>query len=240
MSTSAVMPTERLFEQDSYRRSASATVVECSEQGLVLDRTIFYAESGGQPGDQGILRPEGAEPVPITDTQYLPGKLRIRHIPEQPMEIPPGTAVHLEIDWQRRYAHMRMHTCLHVICGLVDAPVTGCSIHAERGRLDLDLPESRFTKEELTERLQRAVAASHPVSANWRSGPELATALDSVRTVKAPPAVTEAVRIISIPGLDTQPCGGTHVRNLSELAGMRVARIQKKSRHARRIQVVPE
>lgn len=235
MSTSAVTPTERLFEQDSYRRSASATVVECSEQGLVLDRTIFYAESGGQPGDQGILRPEGGEPVRITDTQYLPGKLRIRHIPEHPIEIPPGTTVHLEINWQRRYAHMRMHTCLHVICGLVDAPVTGCSIHAERGRLDLDLPESLFTKEELTERLQRAVAAGHPAFAIWRSGPELG----SVRTVKAPPGVTEAVRIISIPGLDVQPCGGTHVRNLSELAGMRVARIQKKSRHARRIQVVP-
>lgn len=240
MTSPAVIPTERLFEEDSYRRTGTATVIECSERGLILDRTIFYAESGGQPGDHGFVQPEAGAPIRIVDTRYLPGKLRILHVPETPVQVLPGTIVGLEIDWARRYAHMRMHTCLHVLCGLVDAPVTGCSIHAERGRLDFDLPESLFSRDELDERLRTTVAGGQSVSAEWRSGEELAEALTHARTEKAPPGVTDAVRLVRIPGVDVQPCGGTHVHSLTELGGMRVTKIQKKSRHARRIQVVPE
>jgi misacylated tRNA(Ala) deacylase len=234
----APVPTILLFENDAYRTTARARVIESSAKGLVLDQTIFYAESGGQPGDTGWVRTADGQAVRIVDTCYLPGKLRIVHIPERPVRLPPDEPVDLEIDWDRRYAHMRMHTCLHVFCGLVDAPVTGCSIHADRGRLDFDLPEATWSREVLEQHLREAIARDVPVTAEWYAGEEAARLIAARRTVKAPPA-TERIRLVRIGELDLQPCGGTHVSSLGELGDMRVKNLRKKSRHARRVCVEP-
>lgn len=234
-----VTPTDRLFEADAYATTATATVVEAGPAGVVLDRTLFYAESGGQPGDRGRLTLPDGTALTVTDTRYRPGRLRIAHVLARPEAAPPpGTPVTLEVDWALRYRHMRMHTALHVLCGLLDAPVTGCAIHADRGRLDLDLPDSPGGREAVDERFQAVVAAAEPVSHAWRSGEAVARALADRRTVKPPPATTERLRVVSVGQLDLQPCGGTHVRKTGELAGLRVERIQKKSRHSRRVTVV--
>lgn len=238
---SAVTPTQRLFEDEPYRREAEAGVVAVLEQGVVLDRTIFYAESGGQPGDQGTLRLADGRELRVADTQYLPGKLRIvHHVDDPDGALAAGQAVSMAIDWERRHRNMRMHTCLHVLCGLIDAPVTGCSIHADRGRVDFDLPESLFSREELDARLQAEIARNHAVSHRWASGNDTAEALAGVRTVKAAATGADRVRLIDIATLDSQPCGGTHVRSLGELRGLRIGRIQKKSRYNRRITVVED
>lgn len=233
----AIVPTQRLFDGDAYRTQAEARVVDVTPHGVILDQTIFYAESGGQPGDTGYLELPDGRRVKVLDTRYMHGKLRILHCLEEKTDFYRGQSIGMYIDWPRRYSHMRMHSCLHVLCGLVNAPVTGCSIHANRGRLDFDLPENQFTKEELDRRLRKEILRDRPVRPEIYTGPEVAVAMDATRTTKPPPPTQEHVRVIEIDGLDLQPCGGTHVRTTGELEGLTISRIQKKGRHNRRITV---
>lgn len=239
MQECAIKSTERLFEEDAYATEGEAEVVDVTSRGIVLDRTLFYAESGGQPGDTDWITWNGGSGagLRISDAQYLPGKVRIVHQVDGAVMPRQGQTIRFGIDWRRRYRHMCMHTCLHVLCGLINAPVTGCSIHAERGRLDFDLPESIYSREELDRVLQEEIANQRRVSHFWRTGAEVAEALKQVRTVKLPPATEERLRLVEIDGLDVQPCGGTHVRNTGELKGLHVAKIEKKSRHNRRITI---
>lgn len=235
MDQSVPPATDRLYETDAYATETTAQVLDVTSQGVVLDRTLFYAESGGQPGDHGMIEAANGAQIPVSDTQYLPGRIRIAHTLAAGGPLQPGDSVRLAVDWDRRYRHMRMHTCLHVLCGLIDAPVTGCSIHVDRGRIDFDLPESLFTAEELEAWLQEEIRRDRPVRHYWRTGAEVAEALETVRTVKAPPATGERLRVVEIEDLDFQPCGGTHVRGTGELEGLHVTRMQKKSRHNRRV-----
>lgn len=233
-----VMPTQRLFEADAYQTTARAEVVEVRDGGVILDRTVFYAESGGQPGDQGTIQtPHGAS-LTITDTQYLPGKQRISHSVDGDVLAQPGDAVELAVDWPRRRRLMRMHTALHVLCGLVGAPVTGCAIHADRARIDFDLETSPFSKEDLDAWLQEAIVSDYTVSAGWYDVSELAALDAEPWSVKPPAAQDGSIRVVRIQGLDAQPCGGTHVAATGELTGIHVSRIQKKSRHNRRITIL--
>lgn len=231
----AVTSTDRLFEADAYQTTARAEVVEVRDEGVVLSRTVFYAESGGQPGDQGTIRTSEGVSLTVTDTQYLPGKQRISHTVDGESLPQPGDIVDLAVDWSRRRPIMRMHTGLHVLCGLVGAPVTGCGIHVDRARIDFDLETSPFSKEDLDARLQEAIAGDYPVSAGWYDVSELAALDAEPWSVKPPAAQDGSIRVVRIHGLDAQPCGGTHVATTGELAGLHVSRIQKKSRHNRRV-----
>jgi len=232
----SIQATERLFEAEPYAREATARVLAVTDRGVVLDETIFYAESGGQPGDQGNMTTPDGRDIPVTDTQYLPGKLRIGHCIDGPApEV--GETVTLAIDWALRYRHMRMHTALHVLCGLMDAPVTGCAVHAERGRLDFDLPETTIDANRLDDRLQATIQADHAVAQEWRTGEEVASAMANRRSVKPPAPQTDRLRVVTVGDVDVQPCGGTHVERTGELAGLGVANIRKKSRHNRRVTV---
>lgn len=230
-------PTDRLFEQDAYLTSGLAEVQEVTAEGIVLDRTIFYAESGGQVGDTGWLTPEAGDPIRVWDSQYLPGKLRIVHKISGNPDIHPGTSVRLALDWHHRYDLMRVHTALHVLCGLVDAPVTGCSINPGHGRIDFDLPENPFTAAGLDTAFQDVIARDLPLQTHWFQPTEAQEALADVRTVKLPPMTGGPVRVVEINGLDRQPCGGTHVARTGELEGLVVSKMQKKSKKARRITV---
>ncbi|WP_440997921.1 alanyl-tRNA editing protein [Arhodomonas sp. SL1] len=233
---SAIVPTERLFETDAYATEGEAKVVAVTAGGVILDRTLFYAESGGQPGDTGRITAADGRRWRVTDTRYLPGRLRIIHeLDEEGPELEPGDSVTLAIDPARRRRHMRMHTALHVLCGLVPAAVTGCAIHAGRGRIDFDLGERTLDREWLDERLNAVIAAGHPVRQEYRDG-----ARDSARTLRRPPGNGDAVRVVSIEGIDSQPCGGTHVASTAELDGIRVARVRKKNRRARRVELVDD
>ena len=231
--------TEEVFRQDAYTRSCAARITAVDERGIRLDRTIFYPLGGGQPGDTGELVLHDGTALRIADTRKGEAPGEIVHIPQGPVDPDlAGREVTARIDWERRHRLMRMHTCLHLLCALIPAPVTGGSIRDGSGRLDFDLPESTLDKADLTARLNRLVAADHPVTSRWISEEELDANPSLVRTMSvAPPRGQGRVRVLDIEGVDLQPCGGTHVASIGEIGRVRVTKIEKKGRQNRRVTV---
>jgi len=232
-----------LFRDEPYRRDCEATVLAVNERGgIILDRTVFYATSGGQPGDAGQLLTNGIA-IPIGTTVYGDDKAEVVHVPLAPESLPSaGDSVRAELDWHRRHRHMRMHTALHLMCSLIPFPVTGGSIGAEESRLDFDISDAGMVdKDDLTERLNALVAADHPVSTRWITDEELAGNPGLVRTMSVkPPMGAGRVRLVSIGAdgsVDLQPCGGTHVRATGEIGALTVTKIEKKGRLNRRIRL---
>ena len=231
--------TEEVFRQDAYARTCAASVTAVDDTGIRLDRTVFYPLGGGQPGDSGELILGDGTAIRIADTRKGQAPGEILHVPDS--RVDPalvGSEVTARIDWERRHRLMRMHTCLHLLCSLVSAPVTGGSIRDGSGRLDFDLPESTLDKQDLTERLNRLVAEDHAVIPGWISEEELDANPSLVRTMSvAPPRGRGRVRVLDIEGVDLQPCGGTHVASSGEIGRVRVTKIEKKGRQNRRVSV---
>lgn len=229
--------TEQLYAGDAYLRRCEARVTGVDE-GIILDRTVFYPMGGGQPGDTGSLRRADGTLVPIVDTRKADDN-RVLHLPAADAPaLTPGETVVAEIDWSRRYRHMRMHTCLHLLCAVVGAGVTGGAIATDRGRLDFDLPESTLDKAALGEALRTLIEADHPVRERWISDAELDAQPELVRTLSVqPPRGAGRVRLLEVEGVDLQPCGGTHVARTGEIGAVRISKIEKKSRHNRRVVV---
>lgn len=231
--------TRKRFDDAPYERQCDATVIAVGADGVELDQTVCYARSGGQAGDSGTLTLADGRVLALTDTVYADERRRIVHVLAEGVAPPPvGERVTVAIDWPRRHRLMRLHTCLHLLGALVPAPVTGCSISPDSARIDFDLPESTLDKADLTERLNALITAATDVTVNAITPEELAAQPDLVRTIgAAPPAGTERIRIIEIPGVDRQPCGGTHVANTGEIGVVTVTKIEKKSRTNRRVVV---
>ncbi len=229
--------TEEVFRQDAYARSCEARVTAVDEAGIRLDRTVFYPLGGGQPGDSGELVLHDGTAIRIVDTRKGAAPDEIVHVPEASADPAlAGSGVTARIDWDRRHRLMRIHTCLHLLCSLIPAPVTGGSIRDGSGRLDFDLPESTLDKQDLTTRLNRLVAEDHPVNPRWISEEELDANPSLVRTMSvAPPRGRGSVRLLDIEGVDLQPCGGTHVASTGEIGPVRVTKIEKKGRQNRRV-----
>lgn len=230
---------EAVFRDDPYARSCEATVTSADGNGVRLDRTVFYPTGGGQPGDSGVLRlTDGAE-LRVVTTVKGESEEDIVHILEEGASLPAvGTSLTATVDWERRYRHMRMHSCLHLLCSIVPGGVTGGQIGDGKGRLDFDLPDQTLDKEALTERLNALVEEDLPIGASWISDAELEANPELVRTMSVkPPSGSGSVRIIRIEGVDVQPCGGTHVRRTGEIGPVVVSRIEKKGRHNRRVNV---
>ena len=234
--------TERLFLDAPELREASATVLANAETGIVLDRTIFYARSGGQPGDTGVLRWDGGETA-IADTIKGEGEI-ILHIPAAGAVLPPEDAtVTGAIDWDRRHKHMRMHTAMHLLCSLIKgAAVTGGSVGADRSRLDFDLPNPP-PKEEIEAGLNALIEADLPVAIEWVDESVLDTDPGLVRTMSVqPPRGMGRLRLMRIGDaslVDLQPCGGTHVSRTGEIGRMSVVKIENKGKQNRRIIIAP-
>lgn len=231
--------TEEVFRQDAYATTCAARVTAVDDAGIRLDRTVFYPLGGGQPGDTGRLVLADGTVIRIVDTRKGEAPAEIVHVPDGPVGPDlAGAEVTARIDWERRHRLMRMHTCLHLLCSLVPAPVTGGSIRDGSGRLDFDLPESTLDKQDLTERLNRLVAEDHAVTPRWISEEELDANPTLVRTMSvAPPRGRGRVRVLDIDGVDLQPCGGTHVASSGEIGRVRVTKIEKKGRQNRRVSV---
>ncbi|HSG88043.1 MAG TPA: alanyl-tRNA editing protein [Pseudomonadales bacterium] len=232
--------TERRYEQDAYLTETDATVVAVDDHGVVLDRTVFYARGGGQPGDRGVLVLASGAELPIADTLKGDGDA-ILHVPAVNSDARPavGERVVARIDWEKRHKHMRMHTCLHLLCALVDAPVTGGNLDHEKGRLDFDLPEPTVDKDGLTRALNGLIEAGTETALEWITEAELDADPTLVKTLSVqPPRGAGRIRLLRIGEVDVQPCGGTHVANTAEIGPVRVAKIEKKSRMNRRISVV--
>ena len=228
--------TEEIFREDAYEQSCQATVQHAGEDGVVLDRTVFYPLGGGQPGDTGTLSWDGGS-AEVVDTRY--GEQGIRHILADGSTPPDsGTAVTATIDWSRRYRHMRMHTGLHLLGSVLQYGVTGGNINAEKSRLDFDMQDP-VDKEAVTAALAGLVAADHTVSCRWISDDELAAQPELVRTMSVqPPKGAGRVRLLEIDGVDLQPCGGTHLRSTAEVGAIRVSKVEKKGKHNRRVSIV--
>ena len=231
---------ELVFQDDAYAKSCAATVVSAEPGAIRLDRGVFYPTGGGQPGDTGVLRLADGREVEIVDTVKgaLPGD--IIHVPADDAPLPaPGDAVTADLDWQRRHRLMRMPTCLHLLCAVGDGPVTGGQISDGKGRLDFDLSEMPLGKDEITTAINRLVDEDHPANPRWVDDAEFDASPELVKTMSvAPPRGQGRVRLLDIEGVDLQACGGTHVARTGEIGKVRVAKIENKGRHNRRVVIV--
>ena len=231
--------TEELFREDATLRECSARVLALADGGVILDRTVFYPLGGGQAGDAGALMLADGRRVAVVDTRKSkehPGAVLHLLAPGTDASmLLPGTPVTAQIDWARRFRHMRFHTTTHLLCALVPHAVDGCSITADYARLDFHMSEP-LDKEALTAGIARLVAEAHPVRHRWISEAELDANPGLVRSMSVqPPRGLGRIRVLEIDGVDLQPCGGTHVGNTAEIGAVVVTKIEKKSAMTRRV-----
>ena len=232
-----------LFRDDAYLKSCEANVTAINERGgIVLDRTVFYATSGGQPGDKGRIAWDGGA-IDIATTVYDEAK-NVVHVPSAAGALPPvGAKVTATLDWAHRFRTMRSHTLMHLLCASVPFPVTGSAITEDGGRIDFDIPDGQTPdKLALGERINQLILEDHPVTERWISDEELDANPDLVRTMFVkPPRGTGRVRLVLIGEagrIDLQPCGGTHLKSTSAIGLIAVAKIESKGKINRRIRLV--
>jgi misacylated tRNA(Ala) deacylase len=232
--------TETLFIEDAYARGAEGSVVALTDEGgIVLDRAIFYATSGGQPGDAGRILWESGSAEIATAVKGEGGAIVL--MLAEGWSLPPvGAVVRQEIDWDTRHRHMRVHTALHLLSVVIPLPVTGGSIAADKGRLDFDMPESPEDKEALEAELNALIARDLAVTTEWITDAELDANPGLVKTMSVqPPRGAGRVRLVRIADaagtVDLQPCGGTHVARTGEIGRVSLGKIEKKGKQNRRV-----
>ena len=233
------MTTELLFRDDAYLRTASARVLAVGERGITLDRTVFYPLGGGQAGDTGTVQRSNGERIRITDTRKGDSADHVLHLvaPGSPT-LEPGELLVLEIDWERRYRLMRLHTALHLLSCVIVAPVTGGNIAPEKARLDFDIDLSLLQAARIETGTNALIAAGVATGTRWITDAELDAQPELVKTMSVqPPRGAGRVRLLDIPGIDLQPCGGTHVANIAEIGGIRVLKIRSEGRHNKRVEI---
>jgi misacylated tRNA(Ala) deacylase len=234
--------TDDLFARDSYLKSCDANVIAVTDEGVVLDRTVFYARGGGQPGDTGVLRWDGGE-VRVSDTFKSRETGELIHAVEGP---PPavGTSVAAEIDWDRRHVIMRTHTALHSLSGVVfadyGAKVTGGNMEpggVARMDFELDSISQEFGRE-VEEKLNARLAEDRPVHVSLLPRAEALADHDLIRTkVNLIPESVDPIRVIDIEGIDKQADGGTHVRSTGEVGRVRVVKTENKGKSFKRMRI---
>ena len=233
------MTTELLFRGDAYLRRVTAHVLAVGERGVELDRTVFYPLGGGQAGDSGTLLRASGESVTITDTRKGEAPDRILHIPAPGSSaLEPGETVTLELDWARRYRLMRLHTALHLLSCVIVAPVTGGNIVPEKARLDFDIELDRLNAERIERETNALITRGAATESVWITDAELEAQPELVKTMSVkPPSGVGRVRLLRIPGIDLQPCGGTHVADIAEIGAIRVLKIRSEGRHNKRVEI---
>lgn len=235
--------TEALFRDDAYLRTTEAQVVAVNERGgIILDRSIFYASSGGQPGDTGALERADGSRIVIAATITGETKDEIIHVPS-PEQVVPGVGERLKlaIDWERRHLLMRMHAACHLLTVVCPYPITGAAVSEDDSRVDFDIPDAGFTKEDVTAGLMELVRADHPIFTRLITDEELAANPGLVKSKNVrPPVGTGRIRLVCIgenASIDSQPCGGTHVKSTGEVGEIHIGKIEKKGRENRRFRI---
>ena len=228
--------TEALFKHDAYLQECKAEIIVSDNEFVVLDKTVFYPTGGGQPGDTGKIT-WNDNSIDVIDTRH--GKNgEIQHFLENNNPLPSeGVTVKAEINWDRRYRHMRMHTALHLLGSILKYGVTGGNISAEKSRLDFDMSEP-VDKDAVDEALQKLVKKNITIKSTWISDEELDAQPDLVRTMSVkPPKGLGKVRLLEIEGIDLQPCGGTHVKSTGEIGCVKLGKVEKKGKRNRRVYI---
>jgi len=235
--------TTALHREDAYRRTCDAVVTRVFEDGVLLDRTVFYPVGGGQAGDTGVLALADGTRLPVVDAR------KSKHEGATPDDtlhgLDPasgwrerllvGTPVTAIIDWQRRHRHMRLHTATHLLCAIVRELVDGCSITRDYARLDFAMT-APLEREVVQSGLERLINAGHEVTREWITDDELRADPSLIKSMSvSPPMGYGRVRLVRVRDVDLQPCGGTHVQNTAEIGALRVAKIEKKSARTRRV-----
>jgi misacylated tRNA(Ala) deacylase len=235
--------TKKLFIEDAYLTTTDASVVAINDRGgIILDQTNFYATSGGQPGDSGYLERVDGSRIDIALAVYGESKEEIVHVPQADQTVPEvGEKLTLSINWERRFKLMKMHSALHLLTVIAPYPITGASVSEDVSRIDFDIPELETDKFEITEKLMQLISDNHPIFTRWISEEELEAnpGLVKSRNVRPPKGQGE-IRLVCIGddgAIDTQPCGGTHVRQTREIGDMYIAKIEKKGKQNRRFRV---
>lgn len=227
--------TRALYAEDAYRRDCEAEVVAAGPEGVTLDQTVFYPLGGGQPGDTGWLRADDGRAWRVRDTRKGEGGA-ILHLVEGDDPLPEqGARIRAEIDWAQRYAHMRMHTCLHLLGAVLRYGVTGGQVGAEKSRLDFDT-QDEIDKAHVTDAVNALIMANQPVSSRWITDAELDAQPELVRTLSVqPPRGVGRIRLLEIRGVDLQPCGGTHVAATGEIGPVEVRKVESKGKRNKRV-----
>ena len=233
-------PAKPAYIRDAYLKEFSTRVVQVSGQALILEDTIFYPTGGGQPGDSGWVSYDGKK-YSITNTRRCRETSQIIHeLESDEIGLKPGDSVQLTLNWDRRYAHMRLHSCMHLLCSLIPAGVTGGGLTDTKARLDFCLGDAPLPdKQELTGKLNCLINKNMPVSIEILDEKVLDEQPELVRTMSVqPPRGTGQLRMIRIQDTDFQPCGGTHVRSTAEIGRVRIAKVESKGKNNKRVQIV--
>lgn len=234
--------TEILFRDDAYLKTCDSKVTGINERGgILLDRTCFYATSGGQPGDTGTLQRADGSTIPVAATVTGETKDEIVHVPGNGSAMPGiGEPLFLTIDWPRRYKLMRMHTACHLLSVVCPFPITSASVGEEESRIDFDMEET-IDKAEVSAKLMELVDTSHPIFSQWISEDDLDANPGLVKSKNVrPPRGAGRIRLVCIgegSSVDSQPCGGTHVAETGEVGAVHVGKIEKKGRENRRFRI---
>ena len=227
--------TSEIFRDDPYKKECEAKILDFGDNWIILDQTVFYAEGGGQLGDTGLIK-VGQQEIQIENT--IKENNLIKHIFNSKFDFEIGDNVTCIIDWDRRYKLMKMHTSLHLLCSLVNAKVTGGSVGDGKGRLDFNL-DFKPNKEELKDNLNDLIQGNHDITISWISAQELDKNPNLVKTMSVlPPRTNGSIRMVRIgDNIDYQPCGGTHVKNTSEIGLVEINKVENKGKLNKRVAI---
>ena len=227
--------TSEIFRDDPYKKECEAKILDFGDNWIILDQTVFYAEGGGQLGDTGLIK-AGQQEIQIENT--VKENDLIKHIFNSKFDFEIGDNVTCIIDWDRRYKLMKMHTSLHLLCSLINAKVTGGSVGDGKGRLDFNL-DFKPNKEELKDNLNDLIQGNHDITISWISAQELDKNPNLVKTMSVlPPRTNGSIRMVRIgDNIDYQPCGGTHVKNTSEIGLVEINKVENKGKLNKRVAI---
>ena len=226
-----------LFLDNAYQKEFECKIVNINNNQIILNQTIFYAKSGGQPGDTGTLS-NNENDINIIDTTYDVEK-NIIHITDEDINFEINEKIKGKINWETRYKHMRMHSALHLLCSIIPFDVTGGQIGNDKSRLDFNVQDSKIDKEEIEYRINEIVKEDHQISYQWITNDELDQQPDLVRTMSVkPPKTTNKIRLVKIGNIDIQPCGGTHVKSTKEIGKIKIGKIENKGKMNRRVNLL--
>ena len=226
-----------LFIENSYLKEFNAIILNINLNQIILDQTAFYAKSGGQPGDVGQLTMNG-NTINIVDT-IKDYENNIIHISDNNINLEIGDKILGEINWDKRYKHMRMHSALHLLCSVIPLNVTGGQIGYDKSRLDFNAQDYKIEKEEVEYNINRLVKEDHEITYQWITIDELEQQPDLVKTMSVqPPKIQEKIRLVKIGNIDLQSCGGTHIKSTAEIGEIKIGKIENKGKMNRRVNLI--